>query len=184
MNEQRLSSTRDFFDEITEKSYRRFMEGDVNFLMIYAMAYGLFHLADWVNHYDMPKVKDKFGEHINSGHDLWHEIIEKSITDAGLIRDLNNSAKHVKLELKYNPSTSMHYAANTYISMTGWDTASYGVSPNGGLVEVKMAEGGREILLEPVATSVFQFWEELMNEFYQKPPMVFPAGFTVPSANS
>lgn len=190
MSEQRLDNTRRFFDEITEKSYRQFMDGEVSFLVIYAMAYGLYHMADWMGHHDISSVQAKFGIHINNGGALWHEIVEKNIPDAGFIRDLNNSAKHAKLSFdpakprKGGPSTGMHHAANTFISMTGWGVGGYGVGPFGGTPEVKMDEGGRVVLLEPIATGVFKFWEALVDEFYPKSHVLISTHSAAPSANS
>lgn len=190
MSEQRLDNTRRFFDEITEKSYRQFMDGEVTFLIIYAMAYGLYHITDWVFHHDLPKVQAKYGTSINSVGDFWHNIVENNITDAGFIRDLNNSAKHAKLSFNPtktragSPSTGMHHAANTFISMTAWGDGGYGVGPFGGRQEVKMDEGGRVVLLEPIATGVFKYWEGLVNEFYPKTAVVISAHSAAPSANS
>lgn len=190
MSEQRLDNTRRYFDEITETAYRQFMNGEVTFLVIYSMASGLFHIAEWMCHHDLHKVQAKFGSHIDSPAALWHQVVEKNISDAGFIRDLNNAAKHAKLSFdptkpgRGGPSTGMHHAANTYISTTGWGEGGYGTGPYGGSTAVKMDEGGREVLLEPIATAVFKFWEMLVDEFYPKKTLVIVLGEETPSANS
>lgn len=190
MSKQRLDNSRSYFDEITEKAYRKFMDGEVTFLTVYSMATGLYHIAEWVCLHDLPKVQAKYGIHVDSAAALWHQVVENTIPDAGFIRDLNNAAKHAKLRFdpsklkKGDPSTGMHYAANTHISMTGWGEGGYGTGPFGGSPEVKMDEGGREVLLEPIATSVFQFWETLVNEFHPKAQATLVVDPTTPSANS
>lgn len=172
---ERLENTRDYFENITEQAYRQFMNGEVTFLVVYSMATGLYHIAEWACHHDLPKVQRKFGSKIDSAAKLWHEVVETSIQDAGFIRDLNNAAKHAKLRFdparpaRNAPSTQMHHAANTIIDirnygMGGYGQGSFGTSNR----EVKMDEGGREVLLEPIATAVFAFWEGLVDEFYPK----------------
>jgi hypothetical protein len=190
VSKERLDSTRSYFDEITEKAYRQFVDGKVTFLTIYSMAAGLYHIAEWMCLHDLPKVQSKYGQHIDSAAALWHQVVEKTIPDAGFIRDLNNAAKHAKLRFdptkskKGDPSTGMHYAANTFISTSGWGEGGYGTGTYGGAPEVKMDEGGREVSLEPVATAVFQFWESLVNEFHPKPPLTLTVGQTTATANS
>jgi hypothetical protein len=190
MSEQRLCNSRDYFDEITEKAYRQFMDGKVTFLTVYSMATGLFHIAEWICLHDLPKVQAKFGTHVDSAAALWHQVVENTIPDAGFIRDLNNAAKHAKLRFdpskpkKGDPSTGMHHAANTLISIAGWGEGGYGIGPWGGSTDVKMDDGGRKVSLEPIATSVFQFWETLVNEFHPKTQVTLIVDLTTPSANS
>lgn len=185
----RLENTRDYFDEITEQAYRQFMDGEVTFLVIYSMANGLYHIAEWLCLHDLSKVQAKFGMQIDTASALWHQVVEKNITGAGFIRDLNNAAKHAKLRFdpskpkKGGPSTGMHHAANTFISTSGYGTGGFGRGPYGkGATEVKMDEGSREVSLEPIATQVFQFWEAIVNEFYPKPALTISPGG--PSSNS
>jgi len=172
MTIERLENTRDYFKHITQEAYRQFMDGKVTFLVIYSMATGLYHIAEWMWLHDHPKVKEKFGSEIDSAGALWHKVVEREVPGAGLIRDLNNAAKHAKLKFRKNggPSTSMHYAANTFIYTSDYGTGRYGVGGYGGAREVKMDEGGREVLLEPIATEVFHFWEKLVDEFHPQGP--------------
>ncbi|MGE0006104.1 MAG: hypothetical protein AB7S92_10950 [Parvibaculaceae bacterium] len=174
----RLENTRDYFDEITKKAYRQFMDGEVTFLVVYSMANGLYHIAEWICLHDLSRVQAKFGAQIDTAPTLWRQVVEKRIVDAGFIRDLNNAAKHAKLRFdplkpkKGDPSTGMHHAANTFISIAGYGTGGFGRGPYGkGATEVKMDEGSREVSLEPIATQVFQFWETLVDEFYPKPAL-------------
>lgn len=174
MDKQRLESGRDYFDNIVEPAYQQFMNSKVNFLVVYSMATGLYHIAEWLWVHDEVKLRAKFN--INSSAELWHQIVEPGIPDSGFIRDLNNAAKHAKLKFdpnkpkKSDPSTGMHHSANTSISISGYGEGGYGSGGYGGGPEVKMDEGGREVLLEPIATAVFKFWENLVDEFYPKPP--------------
>lgn len=189
MRTDRLENTRDYFENITEPAYRAFKSGEVTFLTIYSLAAGLYHIHEWTWLHDEPKVRQKFGAGITSAGDLWHKVVEQNVSDAGFIRDLNNAAKHAKLRFdparapqRGGPSTTMHHAANTHVEISGWGEGAYGVGPYGGARVAKMDEGGREVLLEPIATAVFRFWEALVDEFYPVPPITIEAG--PPSANS
>lgn len=174
MHIQRLDSSRRYFEEITEKSYRQFMRGEVNFLVIYSMAMGLYHICEWICLHDLPKLQAKYGNQVDGPSALWHQVVEQEIPRAGFIRDLNNASKHAKLRFdptkpkKGDPSTGMHYAANTFISTIGWGQGGFGNAVYGGGAQVKMDEGNHEVLLEPIATDVFLFWERLINEFYPR----------------
>jgi hypothetical protein len=176
--ERRLTNARDYFDNITAAAYQQFMGNEVTFLTAYSMASGLFHIAEWIWQHDGPKVQAKFGQQIGSHGDLWR-YVESLIPDGGLIRDMNNAAKHVKLSFDPNkptrrdPSTTMYYAANTSISSTAWSDGSFGHATWGGAPEVKLDEGGRQVPLAPIATAVFKFWEDLMDEFHPRPPQTF-----------
>lgn len=188
MRNDRLENTRDYFENITKPAYQAFTSGEVTFLTIYSLAAGLYHIAEWMWLHDEHKIRQKFGSGIKSAGDLWHNVVEPTLPDAGFIRDLNNAAKHAKLRFdpdkpkKGDPSTTMHYAANTHVEVSGWGEGSYGLGPYGGGKIAKMDEGGREVLLEPIATEVFDFWKALVDEFYPGPTMTVQAGF--PSANS
>lgn len=191
MSKERLENARDYFDNITAAAYRQFMKSEVTFLVVYSMAAGLYHLAEWVYLHDEAKVQAKYGAHIKSAGALWADVVETSIADAGFIRDLNNAAKHAKLRFdpqkpkKGDPSTAMHHAANTFITSTGWGQGAWDEGPWGGGRQVMMDEAGREVALEPVATAVFNFWEVLIDEFYPKPaPMVVVNSNAPPTANS
>lgn len=191
MSKQRLENARDYFENITEAAYKQFMHAEVNFLVVYSMAAGLYHIGEWICFHDQAKVQAKFGNQITSAGELWANVVEPSITDAGFIRDLNNAAKHAKLRFdpnkpkKGDPSTNMHHAANTMISMSGFGDGGYGQGTYGGTADVKMDEGGREVSLEPIATAVFKFWEALINEFYPLPVPAIQVDPTArPSSNS
>jgi len=88
MTIERLENTRDYFKHITQEAYRQFMDGKVTFLVIYSMATGLYHIAEWMWLHDHPKVKEEFGSEIDSAGALWHKVVEREVPGAGLIRDL------------------------------------------------------------------------------------------------
>jgi hypothetical protein len=180
MGELRLLDDRDYFDHIAEPAYRQFKDGEVTFLVAYSMAAGLYHIAEWVWYHDEAKVKVKFPG-VTSGGALWEEV-EKAVPDAGLIRDMNNAAKHVKLSFdpnkpkKRDPSTTMYYAANSSISTGGFDSASFDAKAFDGEKQFKLDEGGRTIPLEPIATQVFEFWEKLINELRPRASVTITTG--------
>ena len=166
------------------------MNGEVTFLTIYSMAAGLYHIGEWFCFHDLAKIQTKYGVQIDTPGKLWHYVVEKEVPKAGFIRDLNNAAKHAKLTVnsnpsrRGNPSTNMYYAANTFITSTGFGEGRFGQGNFGGTSEAKMDESGQEIALEPIATEVFDFWEKLVDEFYPVPVTTVSVEQTHPSANS
>ena len=190
MPSERLQSARDYFDNITTPAYQQFKNDRTTFLIVYSMASGLFHLAEWLFFYKEAEVKTKYGQNITSAGALWHQVIEPSVLDAGFVRDLNNAAKHTKLSFnphkpgKGGPSTTMYYAANTSISTSGWSEGGFSEGPFGGAATAKMDEGGREVLLEPIATAVYDFWKVLIDELDPAPAMTIAITPSVSTANS
>ena len=162
MHTERLQNARDYFENVTAVAYRQFMQSEVSFLVVHAMAASFFHLAEWVFVHDRAKVQAKYGAQIRYGGELWDKVVKAKITDADLIRDLANTAKHVKLGFH----SGMHQPGKTFISISPVPDdghPSYGASR-----DVKMGDGEREVQLESVATAVFKFWEALIDEFYPK----------------
>lgn len=187
MSELRLLNGRDYFDHIVEPAYRQFKNGEVTFLVAYSMAAGLYHIAEWIWYHDEAKVTAKFPG-LSGGGALWAEV-EKAVPDAGLIRDMNNAAKHVKLSFdpnkpkKRDPSTTMHYAANSSISTGGFDTTAFDTKAFDSEKHFKLDEGGRTVPLEPIATAVFEFWKKLIDELRPSAPATIASDSGTPTAN-
>lgn len=161
MAKERLETPRDYFDNITTVAYQQFLQSEVTFLVVYSMAAGLFHIAEWVHFHDQVRVKAKYGAQITSQAKLWHDVIELAIPEAGFIRDLNNAAKHVRLRFDpqksgTGPSTNTHFAANTFIQTARGDGGGYCRESCRETRQVKMDHSGEEILLEPIANRCFQ----------------------------
>lgn len=191
MPSERLESARDYFDNIVEPGYQAFMNERTTFLIVYSMANGLYHFSEWLCFHHRDKIKAKYGSSVDTGGALWASVIEQRVTDAGFIRDLNNAAKHTKLRFDPNkpknsdPSTGMHYAANTHIYTAGFGEGGYGEGAwGGGQRDVKMDENGREVLLEPIATELYNFWKALIDEIAPRPAQTITVTSTVPQANS
>lgn len=170
MTSKRLLSARDFFEEVTVPAYDRFMREPSTFLTTYSLAYGLFHLHEWLWHYKKAEIQAKFGTSITTAGKFWKHVVEAQVSDAGLIRDMHNAAKHV--EITRDPSTTMLHSANTHIVF----------SSVGGNGSVTLDEGGREALFDDLATRLMDFWRPLVNELDPQPSMVLPPSH--PSANS
>ena len=171
MTEQRLLNSRDYFENVVKLAYERFSNSEANFLDAYSLAMGLYHMHEWVFHHDLAKVKSKFGIEVRTAGKLW-KFVESEIEGAGLIRDMNNAAKHVKLQFDpghpqaRDPSTEMHDAANTSIASFGYGEGSFGIGPFGGKSFFVLDVGGKTVSLRPVATDVYNYWECLIKEFY------------------
>jgi hypothetical protein len=178
MTKEQLLSARDYFDEITTPAYEQFMDTPSTFLSVYTLSYGLYHLSEWLYFYKPTELQAKYGNNITSAGKLWADVVEKQVPDSGLIRDLNNAAKHVQLKIgKAPPSTAMHHSANTHIIFS-----TTGNEPRDGTV--KLHEGARQVLLDTVATDVYEFWKKLVDEFYPVAAPVVTVASAGPTANS
>ena len=166
MAKAKLTSARDYFEEVAKPAFEQHFARPSNFQSIYAMVASLYHLHEWVFFYKKAEIQAKYGMAINSRGKFWHQVIEQNVKDAGFIRDLNNVSKHVQLTItnKAKPSTPMHHSANTEISTSGWGVGAYGRGPFGGTRVVKMHAGRKRVSLDPIAKRLFKFWKKLLND--------------------
>ncbi len=179
-----LTSARDYFEEVLKPACNRFFSEASSFQNVYAMVNSLYHFNEWIWYYEEDKLKNKYS--INRKSELWHEIVENQVSDAGLVRDLNNAAKHVDLNISQGsrPSSQMQHSANTHITYSGYSDGGYGVGRYGS-GKTKMMVDDCEVLLDDVAKELFAFWEKLIDEVDPKPvPVITVAKPTNPSANS
>ncbi len=179
-----LTSARDYFEEVLKPAYNQFFAEASSFHNVYAMANSLYHINEWIWYYQEAKLMAKYP--VTNKNTLWHDIVEKEVSDAGLVRDLNNVSKHVELKIGQGatPSSQMHHSANTHITYPGYGEGGYGMGRHSG-GETKMMEGRREVLLDDVAKELFAFWEKLIDEVDPKPaPVIVVTKTANPSANS
>lgn len=173
-----LTSARDYFEEVLKPAYNDFFASPSSFKNAYAMTNSLYHFHEWIWFYQEAALTQKFA--ITKKSDLWHQVVEQQVPDAGLIRDLNNVSKHVELKIGSNPSTQMHHSANTHIVSTGYGVGGYGVGRYGGN-NVQLDEGGRNVSLDVVATALFGFWHVLIDEVEPLPTITVSATNTANS---
>lgn len=138
-------------------------------------AISLFHLHDWIyvaHKADIDKnltFEDKSGAS-RPVHDRrsFANALGDLHPDFELIREIANSAKHLKLrEPCTNPSSRSHPsapsdAANTRVQATGWGEGGFGKGPFGGTPRV-MLQGpeGQDLEFSDLAKSTYEMWKTL-----------------------
>jgi hypothetical protein len=184
MSLSKLTSARDYFDEVVTPAKSRFFAEDACFSTLYPMINGLFHLHEWIWFFHSASIESA-NPRITSAAKYWAEIVEKAVPDAGLIRDLNNVSKHVELDIKPRerggPSRGAHHAANTEIivlsSLPGGSLGGGSLSPSTATVK----EGNNAIKLDPIAEELFKFWQTTIANLE---PMTVTVNQSAPAANS
>jgi len=185
MTRSKLAGARDYFEAVLKPAKERFFAEDANFQNLYAMINSLYHFHEWLWFYHSKLLKTQ-NPGVTTKGKYWESVVEKSVTDAGLIRDLNNVSKHVKLEIKLRsqggPSRNALHAANTEITVT----SSFGggsVSPGSlGTQSVGVKESGKTIKLDTVAEDLYRFWESTIDSL--EPPPSINLTNSPPSANA
>jgi len=156
----KLSTPKDFFDEVVEPNYNQFMSEPSSFRTAINVAISLFSMHEWIFELSKPKVEKLLGKTFVKKHNLWKHI-EGQTSEACYIRDVANASKHVRLTI--NPSTKMTHIANTSIQMV---TVGYN-SPNpkpARTPSVIMDEQGQAISFDDCAESMFKFWQKFIPQ--------------------
>lgn len=163
MSRNKLLSARDYFEEVVTPAYELYFAAAANFQTIYSMTTSLYHFHEWIWHYHREKIERTY--RVKTAGNLWHDVVEAEVKDAGFIRDLNNASKHVQLmPKKGSPSTPMHHSANTVIVSSGWGDGGFGDGPYGGTTTVKMQAGRRNIPLDAIAKRLYKFWKKMLDQ--------------------
>jgi hypothetical protein len=184
MARSKLTSARDYFEEVLTPAKERFFSEDASFSNLYPMINSLYHFHEWAWFYHAKRIK-KENAVVTSKGKYWAEVVEKNVADAGLIRDLNNVSKHVKLDIKPRskggPSRGAHHAANTEIIVP---SSLAGGSLSGGSLSSSTAsvkEGSKAIKLDPIAKELYKFWKATVDKFE---PVTVTVKASPPTANS
>lgn len=171
MAKQKILSARDFYEEVTKRAYDNFMASPSSFFSVYALAYGLYHLHEWLWHYKDKEIQAQFGRSIKRKGDFWRKCIEQKVKDAGLIRDLHNAAKHV--EIRYHPSSAMKHSANTFILVSGVGATG---GKSGSKQPVVMEEAGRQVSFDKVAFDLMNHMTGLVDTLDPRPTVRVSTG--------
>jgi hypothetical protein len=118
-------------------------------------------MHEWVFRLDPSAAEVALSTSFAKAWDVW-QFVENNVRDAGYIRDVANSSKHVILTR--NPSTSMSHVANTYIAsstLDGFGTLSDSLILSGGEAEARI-QGEPGVSFDACAKGVFEFWESLV----------------------
>ena len=100
----KLRSSKDYFEQVLRPNYLAFANSPSTFQLVYNAAAPLFHMHEWVFNLDKAKAEAALGVTFQEKWYVWKEV-RKAVPNAGFIRDIANSSKHVVLT---NSSTSMN----------------------------------------------------------------------------
>ncbi|WP_439371380.1 hypothetical protein [Bradyrhizobium sp. DASA03120] len=161
MTISKLRSSKDYFDQVLKPNYLAFANSPSTFQLVYNTAAPLFHMHEWVFNLDKAKAEAALGVTFQKKSDVWSEV-RNAVPNAGFIRDIANSSKHVALT---HSSTSMTHSANTFIVDS---TLSGGATLSGTLrlstPNVVAIEGEPAISFDACAAGVYNFWEGLVRQ--------------------
>jgi hypothetical protein len=151
---QRVSTAREFFDEIVTPDFHDFLADTASLRKAFHCALSLYHLHEWV-----------FADHGSqlgdaSARDFDRRLCSQS-TDFQLIRDIANAAKH--MVLNRDPQRLTH-SANVEIQSTAFGEGAYGQGPYGGGKRARAHVGPTTYEeLDAVARDVFNMWTQMFQ---------------------
>ena len=157
-----LDDAKAFFEEIVKTSHDAFITNPSTFSSAFNAATALFHMHEWVYEFKKSEIESKYAQPFSSKGAFWG-FVESSVFKAKYIRDLANSAKHIRLTIK--PSTSMTHIANTSIRIVRYGEGAYGAGRYSA-ASIVMKDNAADISLDECVTDLFAFWRNLIGELY------------------
>ena len=161
MTISKLTSSRDYFEQVLKPNYLAFANSPSTFQLVFNAAAPLFHMHEWVFNLDNAKAEAALGATFQKKWHVWREV-RNAVPNAGFIRDIANSSKHVVLT---NSSTSITHTANTFIVNS---TLSGGATLSGtfrlSTPTVVAIEGEPAVSFDACAAGVYHFWETLVRQ--------------------
>ncbi len=173
MKISRIQTPQEFWDGVVVPDYNDFKSSIDDLRLAFHCAISLFHMSDWI--YETHKVvingtlrfndrKTGKSKPVNRATE-YANYISDSHPDFELIRQIANTAKHLKLTSTSPHPNAPSHAANTAVGRTGWGQGSWGQGPWGGTPRVMLANhpGQTDLEFTAIAQSVFEMWLTLRN---------------------
>jgi hypothetical protein len=165
-----------FWREVVEADFNEYIAKIDDLRRAFHSAISLFHLHDWIYVAHKANVDANFKFKNKNGtlqpvHDenSFAKAIGDMHPDFELIRQIANSAKHLKLRSAGSHPSAPSHAANTRVQATGWGEGEYGKGPYGGTPRV-MLEGpnGHDLEFSDLVRSTHEMWKSLSQKHYWK----------------
>jgi hypothetical protein len=155
-----LDTAKKYFTEVLRPEYEDFFGSAATLRGAFNLANAIFHFHEWLYEDYRTELGNLFRRPLKSAGELWVEV---QATDPrfGFIRDLANSAKHVRLTR--NPSTSITHVANTSIQVGAFDSSAFD-RKTFDVSSVKMKDGATDIAFDDCAKSLFEYWDVLLGK--------------------
>ena len=165
-----IQTPHEFWDDVVVPDYDDFLGKIDDLRLALHCAISLFHMADWVyvTHKAMIDAaftfKDKTGiPRSVSDEKEFANALGDAHRNFELIRQIANTAKHLKLKRVSSHPNAPSHAANTAVQGTGWGQGGFGQGPFGGAPRVMLANhpGQADFEFSDIAESVFKMWQGL-----------------------
>ena len=154
-----------FWSDMVVPDFKEFMQEQHDLRRAFHSALSLFHMSDWV--YGAEKATsahfsfiDKNGrpQPVRDSKQFANALADLE-PDFELIRQIANSAKHLKLSHSSRHPWAPTHAANTHSGGTGFGEGGYGVDPYGGSPRVMLAGPlGADREFSSIAETVQKMW--------------------------
>jgi hypothetical protein len=138
-----IQTPQDYWDHILVLDYNDCMASADDLRLAFHCAVSLFHMTDWVYITHKSKIdasfrfKDKAGTtRPVSNEKEFANALRDIHADFELIRQIANTAKHLKLTNTSTHPNAQSHAANTAIQSTGYGQGGFGQGPYGGTPRV------------------------------------------------
>ena len=157
-----------FLEQVMEPNVDEFVRNPKSFRLAFNAATSLYHFPEWLFETRKEATQKALSQKlcktknftINEHNHIWR-VAECLVEDAGFIRDLANSSKHVRLNR--SGATSVTHIANTTIqtSITGGNSRPTDSTND---EEICMQDGERYVSVISCVNAVFKFWCEVVSD--------------------
>lgn len=166
-----IQTPQEFWTNVVCPDYTDFMAKINDLRLAFHCAISLFHMADWIYETHKTAIDSTFmfkdrrtgAPTPVSRVSEFANAISDTYPDFELIRQIANTAKHLKLSSTSPHPNAPSHAANTAVQSTGYGQGGFGQGPFGGTPRVMLANhpGQPDFEFSTIATSVFNMWQAL-----------------------
>jgi hypothetical protein len=166
-----IQTPQEFWENVVVHDYNDFMSRIDDLRLAFHCAISLFHMSDWIfqTHQTNILANIRFKDR-KSGQSKpvtraseFANFVSDAHPDFELIRQIANTAKHLRLTgVSPHPNAPSH-AANTAVRGTGWGQGAWGQGPWGGTPRVMLANhpGKSDLEFSKIAHDAFAMWPVL-----------------------
>jgi hypothetical protein len=149
----------EYFEVILKANRKAHLAAPDSLVAAFNYASSLFHFHEWLLKERQPELEAHFKitlkkeRDIDRARECWSEMIEKTDTSFGYIRDAANASKHCVLTS--TTSTDLKNGASVRRGWTGFGQGRFGEGPYGGSRIIVLVAGDKTVDFNEVAERLF-----------------------------
>ena len=153
----RIETAAEFLTQMVLPDYEELLRNPTDLRKAFHLATSLFQLRDWVFL--------EFGSQRWASVEQLQQFLQNKCTDFGLIRDVSNASKHLRLTSPSTPATGVTWAGDTFATLVATGLALSSARHYQGGSDILIAvDSGVPVRFAKVAENVIKMWQQLFKD--------------------